>query len=461
MKLDLNFTLSSLRNSYEIGNVTPEIIINEVFNRIENDSHDAIWISLRDKTKLFEIVSSLKYIHSKSLPLYGIPFSVKDNIDVEGLPTTAACPSFSYTAKKSATIVEQLEKAGAICIGKTNMDQFATGLNGTRSPYGSCGSAFNPMMVAGGSSSGSAVSVALQQVCFSLGTDTGGSGRIPAGLNNIVGLKPTVGILSSNGLVPCCPSLDCPSIFSLNVEDAIEVAEILFQTNSSDPSLRYDYKKSSFNLTKIKNSFNVYIPQKNQLEFFGNEEGKTLYENAIVNLCSLGGVIKYIDYEPFLEASKLLFDGPWVADRYASIGSFIQQNKDNVLDVTKEVVDNGIKWKAEDVFKAMEKIKDIKAFIRSNIEENDFLVLPTVPTIYTIKEMEKDPILLNNQHGYYSYFANILDLCAISIPSNFYSIGMPFGITIMAHAFKDSQVASLGKAFTDLIATAPGKERDS
>ena len=221
------------------------------------------------------------------------------------------------------------------------MDQFATGLNGTRSPYGSYGSAFNLMMVAGGSSSGSAVSVALQQVCFLL-EQCWWIGRIPAGLNNIIGLKPTVGTLSSRGLVPCCPSLDCPSIFSLNVEDAIEVARILFQTNSSDPSLRYDYKKSSFNLTKVKNTFNIYIPQKNQLEFFGNEEGKTLYENAIVNLSSLGGVIKYIDYQPFLKLASYYLMVLSAAGRCASIGSLFQ-NKDNVLDVTK-VVDNGIKW---------------------------------------------------------------------------------------------------------------------
>ena len=457
--MELKFTLSALRNSYEIDNVTPEVIIHEVFNRIEKDSHEAVWISLSDKTKLIEKAKGLKNVHCKKLPLYGIPFSVKDNIDVAGLPTTAACPSFSYTPERSATVVEQLERAGAICIGKTNMDQFATGLNGTRSPYGSCGSAFNPTMVAGGSSSGSAVSVALQQVCFSIGTDTGGSGRIPAGLNNIIGLKPTVGTLSSKGLVPCCPSLDCPSIFSLNIEDAIEIAQTAFKPDNLDPSLRYDSIRGSFNLLKIDKSFNVYIPKTNQLEFFGNEEGKLLYEKAITNFSSLGAKVKHIDFEPFIEASKLLFEGPWVAERYASIGEFIQQNSHNVLDITKKVVNNGLEWKGEDVFKGMTKIKEIKSYLQNTIGQNDFIVLPTVATLYTIEEMEKDPIRLNNHHGYYSYFANILDLCAISIPSNFYSIGMPFGITIMSYAFKDSEVASLGKAFIDLLATTPGKER--
>ena len=298
--MELKFTLSALRNSYENDNVTPEVIINEVFSRIENDSHEAVWISLSDKNKLIEKAKGLKNVHCKKLPLYGIPFSVKDNIDVAGLPTTAACPSFSYTPERSATVVEQLERAGAICIGKTNMDQFATGLNGTRSPYGSCGSAFNSTMVAGGSSSGSAVSVALQQVCFSIGTDTGGSGRIPAGLNNIIGLKPTVGTLSSKGLVPCCPSLDCPSIFSLNIEDAIEIAKTAFKPDNLDPSLRYDSIRGSFNLLKIDKSFNVYIPKTNQLEFFGNEEGKLLYEKAITNFSSLGAKVKHIDFEPFI-----------------------------------------------------------------------------------------------------------------------------------------------------------------
>ena len=458
--MDSKFTLSALRNSYELGNVTPQIIINEVFRRIQNDSHEALWISLRDKNKLIEKTERLKYINHKSLPLYGIPFSVKDNIDVAGLPTTAACPSFSYIPERSATVVEQIEKAGAICIGKTNMDQFATGLNGTRSPYGPCGSAFNPMMVAGGSSSGSAVSVALQQVSFSIGTDTGGSGRIPAGLNNIIGLKPTVGTLSSQGLVPCCPSLDCPSIFSLNVEDAIEIAKIAFKSDSSDPSLRYDSARCNFNITNFNNAFNVYIPQLNQLEFFGNEEGKMLYEKALTTLSEIGATIKHIDFEPFIEASKLLFDGPLVSERYSSIGSFIQENKNKVLDVTKEIVNSGYKWSGKDVFKAMEKIKEIKSFLLSNIGQNDFLVLPTVPTLYSIDEMEKDPVRLNNQHGYYSYFANVLDLCAISIPSNFYSVGMPFGITILGYAFKDSEVASLAQAFTDLVATSPGKARD-
>ena len=453
------FDFSSIRDLYRDNATTPETIMQTVFDRIDEDNRNGLWISLRERSEVMAMAKDLEGKDRSMLPLFGLPFSVKDNIDVAGLPTTAACPAFNYTPTESATTVARLEAAGAICIGKTNLDQFATGLNGSRSPYGPCGSAFDADMLSGGSSSGSAVSVALHQVSFSIGTDTGGSGRIPAGLNNVVGLKPTLGTLSTKGLVPCCPSLDCPSVFALNVEDAVEVANIAYKADLDDPSLRDDVTAATFEIGSIGQGFKVFAPPPDQREFFGNAPGRELYDAALEKLTTLGAVIEPIDFQPIVEASRMLFDGPWVAERYAAIGSFVDSHQDEVLETTYGIVENGKKWTGVQTFEAIHRLAKVKAHVRSHLQSGGFLAVPTVATLYSIEEMINDPVDLNDHHGYYAYFANMLDLCAFSVPTGFYPTGMPFGITLLAPAFEDPAIAKLAKMVTDSLDAPLGRSR--
>ena len=456
--METSFNLNSIKKLYENSSITPTDLINDCYERIEKESQNAIWISLRDKNEAIKIAEFVSSLPRENKPLWGIPFSVKDNIDVAGLATTAACPKFSYIPEESAPVVKALEDAGAICLGKTNLDQFATGLNGTRSPYGACSSAFNSEYVSGGSSSGSALSVAKKQVCFSLGTDTGGSGRIPAALNNIIGLKPTKGTLSTKGFVPCCPSLDCPSVFALSVNDALEIANIAFLDSKVDESIRYDSKRGNFNIEEIKGPIKFRVPKENQRYFFGNKEGEELYEKILGKLQTDGAEIIPIDFSPFLEAGQMLFDGPWVAERYSSLFSFLSKYPNDVLDTTLAIIKNGQKWSGKDVFEAQKRVNEIKVILEKEIGVNEFLLTPTVGFLCKISELKKEPISSNSKLGYYSYFANILDLSAISVPTSFYENGMPFGVTIFGKAFEDSKVAFIGESIQRKLSFLPGKE---
>lgn len=457
--LNTAFDFQSIRALYASGDATPLDIIRLAYNRIEEDARPSLWITLRPLQEALEKAEQLSRTSDLNLPLYGLPFSVKDNIDVAGLPTTAACPAYSYIPERSATVVERIEAAGGICVGKTNLDQFATGLNGTRSPYGPCGAAFDASMVSGGSSSGSGVSVSLQQVAFSIGTDTGGSGRIPAGLNNIIGLKPTVGALSTAGLVPCSRTLDCPTVFSLSVDNALEVASVAQHIDASDPSLRDDAERASFKQASAPAELKLLAPLPEQREFFGNTEGRVLYDDALAKLVEAGAVVETVDIEPLLSSGRLLFDGPWVADRFAAVGSFINDNRDDVLPTTAAIVENGEKWSGAQVFEAMDDLSRVCATTRSLLQDADALVVPTVATLYSIEQMQADPIERNNHHGYYSYWANLLDLCAISVPAGFYPSGMPFGVTLLAPAFHDSEVAAIARVITERTGKALGRPR--
>lgn len=456
------FCFKSIRSLYRSAHATPPDIIRLAYSRIEEDDRTGLWISLRPLQEALEVAQRLleEYESERDLPLYGLPFSVKDNIDVAGLPTTAACPAYSYMPSKSATVVERIEAAGGICIGKTNLDQFATGLNGTRSPYGPCGAAFDSSMVSGGSSSGSGVSVALQQVAFSIGTDTGGSGRIPAGLNNIIGLKPTRGALSTEGLVPCSRTLDCPTVFALDVDDALEVAAVAKHTNVADRSLRDDAARASFGKATAPANLRLLAPLPEQREFFGNTEGQALYENALTKLVELGASIEAVDCQSLFTSGRLLFDGPWLADRFAAVGSFINDNRDDVLPTTSAIVENGEKWSGAQVFEAADNLSRVRATTRSLFQDAAHaLVVPTVATLYSIEQMQADPVARNNHHGYYSYWANLLDLCAISVPTDFYPSGMPFGVTLLAPAFHDSELAAIARTMTNQAGRPLGRPR--
>ena len=443
----LSLDVTSLQNYYRNGG-SPVELFNFIYDRIveDNKTFPSIWIHLQSREEALESIKHLQGVNPHDLPLYGIPFSVKDNIDVDGMPTTAACSAYKFYPEASANVVARLQDAGAICIGKTNLDQFATGLNGTRSPYGPCISPFNPQYISGGSSSGSAVSVALHQVSFSIGTDTGGSGRIPASLNNVVGLKPTVGSLSSRGLVPCCPSIDCPSVFALSISDASLVASAMFSNDSLDPSLREDVGRARFSPDSHSSIKKVFVPNDKLLNFFGNHQGENMYRNFLLNLNNSDLEVVAFDFEPFLEAGKLLFDGPFLADRYASIGLFLEENQNDVLDSTFNIVSQSKRWSAHDVFAALEQVKELKAYARHLLGSDGIFVFPTIAPLYTITQLLDDPIALNTNIGYYSYFANVLDLSALSVPLDFHENGMPFGITLMGRAFADAALSGFAQS---------------
>ena len=374
-------------------------------------------------------------------PLYGIPFAIKDNIDLAGHPTTAACPAYAYTPEKSATVVQRLIEAGAIPIGKTNLDQFATGLNGTRSPYGAPGSALNADFISGGSSSGSAVSVAAGLVSFALGTDTAGSGRVPAQFNNLVGMKPTRGLLSTSGVVPACRSLDCVSIFALCSDDARDVLAVAKGFDAADPFSRED---SPAPLSSQVAGTRFGVPRREDLEFFGNHAGEKLFSSTLDRVAGLGGVVVEVDLRPFLETAQLLYEGPWVAERYVAIRDFFERNPEALHPVTRQIVGGGARPTAADAFAASYRLKELRRVTEAAWRNIDALVTPTAARHYTIAEMVADPIRLNSNLGAYTNFMNLLDLAGIAIPTGFQPDGLPFGVTLAAPAFTDTALLSVG-----------------
>jgi allophanate hydrolase len=453
--------IATLRRLYAMNELSPSDIVHTVYNRIERRGvKDRAWIHVVPRANALQELATLERRREQgdALPLYGIPFAVKDNIDVVGLPTTAACPAFSYIGRASAASVARLLEAGAICIGKTNLDQFATGLNGTRSPYGACASVFNELYASGGSSSGSAVTVAADLVSFALGTDTGGSGRIPAGFNNIVGLKPTKGLISTRGLVPNCRTLDCVSVFAQTVEDAHLVLSLMMGFDANDPFSRAIPDAADIAMPNLGGAdFRFGVLRSQDREYFGNSEAAALYTCAIERLEQLGGSPVEIDFAPFRDAGDLMFGGPWVAERLAGLRGFFDANAQALLPVIRDVIALAKRWSAVDFFEQLYRLEELRRQTESIWRGIDVLVVPTAATVYTIAELEADPIRLNNNLGHYSYFVNLLDLCAAAIPNGFLaSSGVAMGITFIAPAWRDGYVAALGAAYHNALAITPG-----
>lgn len=433
-------TIASLHAAYANGDFTPEALILRVLDAAHL-APDGVWISLATREQIATQLQQLSQ-RDATLPLYGIPFVVKDNIDVAGFPTTAACEAFKYEPQNDATIVRLLREAGAIVIGKTNLDQFATGLNGTRSPYGICRNALNEEYIAGGSSSGSAVAVALGIVSFALGTDTAGSGRVPAALNNIVGLKPTRGVWSMNGVVPACRSLDTVSVFTLISEDAETVFEIAAQHDKSDAYSRSS-TRNGLDFSALP-SWKVGVPNAQTLQFFGDEHNAQLFEQAQAQARELGAEIIEIDFAPFLEAARLLYDGPWVAERFRVAQSLIENQPDALLPVTREIIARGANFSAADTFAAFEKLSALKQQCDAVLQTVDCILTPTVARTFTIEEMLANPIRLNSELGYYTNFMNLLDYSALALPSGSGENSLPFGVTFFAPAHQDIPLLNLG-----------------
>jgi allophanate hydrolase len=430
--------IASLESAYSSGELTPSTVIAEIYGRIAREGTQPVWITLVDREANLARAQALELdLAARSLPLYGIPFAVKDNFDVVGLPTTAACPAFAHEPLKTAMVVCRLLNAGAILIGKTNMDQFATGLVGTRTPYGHCSSVFDKRYISGGSSSGSAVAVAQGLVSFSLGSDTAGSGRVPAAFNQLVGLKPTRGWLSTQGLLPACRSLDCVSIFAETCADAARVFAVARGLDEADCYSRTPALGQGAAPWSAADEFRFGVPRAGGLEFFGDKDAEVCYRAAVVELEKLGGRAVEFDYKPFHRVASLLYKGPWVAERLAAIKDFLARDPETVDPTVNSIIRGAEKLSAADVFEAVYALKEMERECGATWEHVDFLLLPTAPTHYTIEQVQARPLELNSNLGYYTNFVNLLDLAAVAVPAGFKTNGLPFGVTLIGKAFTD------------------------
>ena len=448
----LDFT--TIREAYANG-LTPLELVKEVINRCQMASDPAIFITrVSDSALRAEAVALLaRSPEPNSLPLWGIPFAVKDNIDVAGLPTTAACPAFAYQPERDATLIGRLRAAGALVVGKTNLDQFATGLNGTRSPYGAPRSVFNRDYVSGGSSSGSAVAVASGLVAFALGTDTAGSGRVPAAFNNIVGVKPTPGLVPNTGVVPACRSVDVVTVFAGSVSDGIAVRRIMEGYDAADP-----FSRDAAPVTLPASGLRIGVLNTAEREFYGNTGFEAEYDAAIERASSLGALIVPFDYAPFRQAAELLYNGPWVAERLAAVKDFIETNADDFDPTVRTIIEGARGYSAVDAFEGFYKLEGLRQLAKAQWSGLDALLLPTSPTTYTVEAMLADPIANNGHFGRYTNFANLFGYAGIAVPSGFESgNGLPFGVTLIGPGFSDDALAPFADAMHQAAATGAGR----
>ncbi|MDD1530508.1 allophanate hydrolase [Bradyrhizobium sp. WBOS7] len=438
-------TIAAIVAAHRAGTLTPAETVARTYQRIRDHGDPAIFIGLRDeKDAVAEAERLAARADAAGLPLYGVPVAVKDNIDALGFPTTAACPAFSYTPTHDSTAVERLRAAGAIIIGKTNLDQFATGLVGVRSPYGIPRNSIRNDLIPGGSSSGSAVAVGAGLVPLALGTDTAGSGRVPAMLNNIVGLKPSLGMISNAGLVPACRTLDCISVFALTVDDAALALSVMAGPDPADPFSR---DRPLGAMTPLPADLRLGVPRNGQLIFFGDKDAETAYAEALRRWTALGATLVEFDLEPFYETARLLYEGPWVAERYLVIKDLLASAPDAIHPVTREITAAGARLTAAETFSALYRLQGLRRIAERTFANIDALVLPTAPTAYTTAQVLANPIELNSRLGTYTNFVNLLDLCGLALPASMRSDGIPFGITLLAPAGHDALLVSIGRVF--------------
>jgi len=439
----VTWTLKTILAAHRARTSTPAQTVARTYARIRAYGDPATFISLREESEAIAEAERLSPDVAARALLYGVPVAVKDNIDVAGLPTTAACPAFSYMPTADATAVARLKQAGAIIIGKTNLDQFATGLAGVRSPYGTPRNPFNAALAPGGSSSGSAVAVAAGLVPVALGTDTAGSGRVPAALNNIVGLKPSRGLVSTTGVVPACRSLDCISIFALTTDDAATVLAVIAGPDRSDP---YSRSLPLGALGATPSRLRLGIPNASDRLFFTDARAAAAFEAAIDLAARLGARVHGIDMAPFFETARLLYEGPWLAARTAAVGDFVARYPQAIHPVTRSIIAAGAKLSARETFEGFDRLADLSVKAREVWNEIDTLMVPTAPAAYTIAELEADPVQLNANLGTYTNFVNLLDLAGLAVPITLADNGTPYGVTFLAPAGQDMLIASLGRS---------------
>lgn len=441
MLRDQSFDIKALHAAYSAG-TKPEDVIDEAYRRIDAAGDPGVFLYLMARASALGDVARLGPFDPKAKPLWGVPFAIKDNIDAAGAPTTAACPAYEYTAECDAFVVDVLRRAGAILIGKTNLDQFATGLVGVRTPFPAPKNAIDPTIVPGGSSCGSAVALARGIVGFALGTDTAGSGRVPAAFNNVVGLKPSLGALSNSGVVPACRSLDAVSIFALTVDDAYAVfrAAAVF-----DPADSYARPIPSPPLAPPPSTFRVGVPDQLTREFFGDDLQAAAFAATLEELSKIGGEIIELDFTPFYDVAKMLYDGAWVAERYTVIEEMILDRPEEIHPITREVIQSAADLAAVDVFRGFYRLQELKRQTTALLDRIDFLCVPSTPTIYRVTDVDADPIGANSRLGVYTNFANLLDLCALALPQHFRADGLPGSVTLLAPAARDASIAAIGR----------------
>ena len=436
-------TVAEIIAGHRNGTVTPAETIKRCYRRIQELADPGIFIALRSEDEAIAEADALSGERAQG-PLFGVPVAIKDNIDVAGLPTTAACPAYSYRPAADATAVARLRAAGAIVIGKTNLDQFATGLVGTRTPYPVPRNPLRGDLIPGGSSSGSAVAVAAGIVPIALGTDTAGSGRVPAMLNNIVGLKPSLGLVSTRGVVPACRTLDCVSIFAVDTDGAWTALSAIAGYDARDP---YSRARPLGTIASMSRGCRLGVPRIGQRLFFDDTRASSGYEAALARLARLGCSIAEIDIEPFYETARLLYEGPWVAERYLAARRVIETQPDALHPVTREIIAGGAKPRATEAFEAFYRLEELRRVAAETFRQLDALALPTAPTVYTCEQVLADPIRLNARLGTYTNFANLLDLCGVAVPAALHADRTPFGVTFLAPAGSDAVVASIARQF--------------
>lgn len=450
--------LASLKAFYRAGG-SPLEVIEEVIARRAVLEDRAVFIAPVADEALRQAVRGLVSAHPdpESLPLWGVPFAVKDNIDVAGLPTTAACPAFAYEPAADAFVIARLKAAGAIVIGKTNLDQFATGLNGTRSPYGAPRSVFDADFISGGSSSGSAVAVASGLCTFALGTDTAGSGRVPAMFNNLVGIKPSIGLLSATGVVPACRSLDCVSIFAGSVSDGITIRRVAEGFDQADVYSRRMQPK-----TLPTTGLRVGVLTGAEREFYGNGEVERLYDRAIAMAEGLGARIVPVDYSPFRQAAELLYGGPWVAERLAAVSEFYAEHAEEMDPTVRGIIAGAENRTAVEAFEGQYRLAALRRAAEHQWALCDVLLLPTAPTTYTVADMQAEPVLRNSHLGRYTNFVNLFDCAAIAVPAGFDSRDhLPGGVTLVGPAFSDDALAPFAAALHGKLGKGAGIDRSA
>jgi allophanate hydrolase len=443
----ISLEIAKLQQRYETGDSTPLDTVDEVYARLAREPHAGVFIYEVERQKARDAASELmeRKQAGEDLPLYGVPFAVKDNIDVAGLPTTAACPEHSYTAERTAHVVTRLLQLGAILVGKTNLDQFATGLVGVRSPYGVPENPFSHEHIPGGSSSGSAVAVARGFVSFALGTDTAGSGRVPAGFNNIVGLKPTRGMLSTAGLVPACRSLDCVSVFALTVADATHVTQLAAAFDAHDPYARREADSFDPRPGAPPAQFRFGVPNAEHL-VLPEAPAKQAFTRALGCVAALGGERRELSMALFSDTTALLYDGPWVSERLEAAGTLLKEKPDALLPVLRGILTKATTFRALDAFKGQAQLASLRRQCEVLFAGIDLLVVPTSSIFPTLAEVQADPLGVNSELGRYTNFVNLLDLCALAVPAGFRDDGLPFGVTLIGRAGHDALLASIGQA---------------
>ena len=439
-------SIAALLAGYRDGTHDPADVVARAYERARSAAGPA-WISLAPWSDVTSWLAHLRAAPA-DLPLYGVPFAIKDNIDLAGTPTTAACPAFAYTPYRSAFVVQRLIAAGAIPIGKTNMDQFATGLTGTRTPFGACASVADPRYISGGSSSGSAVVVADGSVPFALGTDTAGSGRVPAAFNAIVGLKPSLGRIGTSGVVPACRSLDCVSLLTSDVPDAARVLAVACGRDPLDPYSRAaprDNGRADPPGPPVPDpaAVRIAVPHADGLTFGGDEQAAAAWQHALRRAADLGWELTEIDFAPFAETAALLYGGPWVAERYAAVGAFIAAHPEAIDPTVRAIIMAGRDIAAVDVFRAMHRVRELALQSAGVWQRADALLLPTAPTLFTAAEIADEPYARNTLLGTYTNFVNLLDLCAIAVPGGARADGLPFGVSLIAPAGAEDELVGL------------------